>query len=77
MFKSEDFELPMEKLLKLRVIKDEVDNCTDVDALKDNLKTCAETLMRYQHLLNKTLEQVMANDLERLAAEAVKILEDS
>ena len=77
MFKSEDFELTMEKLLKLRVIKDEIDNCTDIDALKENLKSCAETLMRYQHLLNKTLEEVMARDIERLASEAVKILEDS
>ena len=77
MFKAEDFELPMEKHLKLRMINDEVDNCDDIEALRTNLKSCAETLMRYQHLLNKTLEEVMTRDLEKLALEAVKILEDS
>ena len=77
MFKPEDFELPMEKLLRLRVIKDEVDHCEDKEMLRNSLKSCAESLMRYQHLLAVTLEETMRRDLERLAGEAVKILEDT
>ena len=61
MFNPEDFELPLEKQLRLRVINKEVDECRDLDALKDNLKNCAESLMRYQHLLGKAVEANMMN----------------
>ena len=60
MFKPEDFELPLEKVLKLRVINDEVDECTDVEVLKKSLKETSKLLMTYQHLLNTVLkEQLM------------------
>lgn len=61
MFLPEDFELPLEKQLRLRVITKEVDECGDLDALKENLKNCAESLMRYQHLLGKAIEANMMN----------------
>ena len=61
MFLPEDFELPLEKQLRLRVITKEVDECRDLDALKENLKNCAESLMRYQHLLGKAIEANMMN----------------
>lgn len=61
MFNPEDFELPLEKQLRLRVITKEVDECSDLDALKHNLKNCAESLMRYQHLLAKAIEANMHN----------------
>ena len=61
MFLPEDFELPLEKQLRLRVITKEVDECSDLDALKENLKNCAESLMRYQHLLGKAIEANMMN----------------
>ena len=57
MLNPEDFELPLEKQLRLRVISKEVDECTDVDALRENLKTCAESLMRFQHLCARMAEQ--------------------
>ena len=63
MFKTEDFELPLEKQLRLRLINQEIDECHDRDQLKDNLKQCAETLMRYQHLLAVTLKGVIEKDL--------------
>ena len=63
MFKSEDFELPLEKQLRIRVINTEVDECTDVEVLKENLKQCAESLMRYQHLLGKAIESQILNDM--------------
>lgn len=61
MFNEEDFQLPLEKQLRLRVINAEVDGCRDLDALKTNLKSCAESLMRYQHLLTKAIEANMQN----------------
>ena len=61
MFLPEDFNLPLEKQLRLRVITKEVDECGDIDALKENLKTCAESLMRYQHLLGKAVEANLTN----------------
>jgi|TARA_B100002052_G_scaffold16126_1_gene12888 hypothetical protein len=62
MFKPEDFELPLEKILKLRVITDEVDECIDIEVLKKSLKEVSKLLMTYQHLLNAVLkEQIEAN----------------
>ena len=59
MLEPEDFTLPLEKELRLRVIKKEVDECTDVKALQQNLKTCAESLMKFQHLSSKLAEKHM------------------
>ena len=63
MFKSEDFTLPLEKQLRLRVITTEVDECTSVETLQENLKQCAESLMRYQHLLGKAIKKQITNDM--------------
>ena len=57
MLNEEDFKLPLEKQLRLRVISQEVDECSDVEALRENLKTCAESLMRFQHLCARMAEQ--------------------
>lgn len=77
MFSKEDFELPMEKSLKLRVIADEINNCTDVEELRRQLINCAESLMRYQHLLAVVVEDSLKKELERLSPGAAKIIEDS
>ena len=61
MFNPEDFQLPLEKQLRLRVVTKEVDECTDIKALQENLKQCAESLMRYQHLLGKAVEANLMN----------------
>ena len=57
MLNPEDFELPLEKQLRMRVISKEIDDCQDIDALRENLKTCAESLMRFQHLCARMAEQ--------------------
>ena len=73
MLEPEDFTLPLEKELRLRVIKKEVDECTDVKALQENLKTCAESLMKFQHLSAKLAEKqmhlLMADFLDTLGVE--------
>ena len=61
MLEPEDFELSLEKQLRLRVIKTEIDECTDVKALQENLKTCAESLMKFQNLATKLAEKQMVN----------------
>lgn len=57
MLNPEDFELPLEKQLRMRVISKEIDDCNDIEALRENLKTCAESLMRFQHLCARMAEQ--------------------
>ena len=77
MFNPEDFQLPMEKQLKLRVITDEVKECRDVEALQTNLLAVAEQLMKHQQLLDVTLRQLLDIELQKLDGQAVKIVEDS
>ena len=57
MLNPEDFQLPLEKQLRMQIIKKEVDECTDIEALRENLKTCAESLMRFQHICARMAEQ--------------------
>ena len=64
MFKPEDFEMPLEKQLRIQVINKEIDECTDIDALRENLKQCAQALMKYQHLLSVTLRKQIENDIQ-------------
>ena len=73
MFTPEDFEMPLEKQLRIRVIDKEIDECDDIDALRENLKQCACSLMKYQHLLSVTLRKQIENDLDRFSG---KILEE-
>ena len=63
MFNSEDFEIPLEKQLRIQVINKEIDQCNDVKALQENLKQCAESLMKYQHLLSAVLRRQFENDI--------------
>ena len=77
MFSKEDFELPIEKALRMRVIRDEIEKCEDIKEMRKQLATCAESLMHYQHLLAVVLEDSLKKELGRLSPEAVKIIEDS
>ena len=63
MFAKNDFELPLEKQLRIRIIKEEIDGCSDIQALRDNLKQCAESLQTYQHLLNVVLKKQIESEL--------------
>ena len=58
--------MPLEKQLRMRVIEKEIDECRDVDALQENLKQCALSLMKYQHLLAVTLQKQITSDLDNL-----------
>ncbi len=64
MFKPEDFNLPLEAELKLRVLTDEIDECDDVTILRSNLKDMAKLLMNYQNILNRVLKEQITKNLE-------------
>ena len=80
MFSPEDFEMPLEKQLRIRVIDKEIDECTDIDALRENLKQCACSLMKYQHLLSVTLRKQIEQDLslwtDKIVEETSKMIND-
>ena len=66
MFKESDFELPLEKELRLQVIKKEIEECSDINELKKQLSSCAESLMKYQQLLAKAVEINLIGHIEAL-----------
>ena len=68
MFTSEDFELPLEAQLRLRLVYDDIEQTKDIDALKKNLKHLTQLLVQYQHLIKKLL-------MKQLESEASNILE--
>ena len=63
MLNPDAFELSMEAQLKMRVITDEVENCTNIEELKEQLLASAKLIMRYQQLLNSVLKEVIERDL--------------
>ncbi len=63
MFNPDDFIMPLEKELKLKIINTEVDECSDLDVLKVNLKSCAKSLLHYQHLLAKICERQLEEEI--------------
>ena len=76
MFSPEDFELPLEKQLRMRVVAQEIDQCKDVEALQENLKQCAESLLKYQHLLGVAIKKQLLAELEEFDTEIFKIVKE-
>tara|TARA_Y100000996_G_C22256115_1_gene533872 strand:- start:258 stop:491 length:234 start_codon:yes stop_codon:yes gene_type:complete len=72
MFSPEDFEIPLEKKLKLRVVYDDIDKCNDVTALQENLKNCVEQMLKYQHLLTLTIQKQLETELLVVSDEVAK-----
>lgn len=65
MFKPEDFQLSMEKELKLRVVEDDIMRCKDVDVLQNSLKSVTTQLMKYQQLLDVVLKEKLEAELKQ------------
>jgi len=61
MLPKEAFELPLEKQLRFQVIKKEIEECDNKQALRENLIACSESLLKYQHLAAKLAELHMSN----------------
>jgi hypothetical protein len=73
MLKPEDYELPLEKVLSLRVINDDIESCKDVKLLQNSLKDTSRLLLTYQHLLGAVLkEQILSNLTNMLEEETAE-----
>ena len=77
MLKPEDFQIPLEKQLKLRLVFDDVEKCKDVDILQNSLKQVSEQLMKYQHLLGKVLEEQLLAELKKWDIETYTIVKEA
>ena len=69
MFKPEDYELPLEKVLSLRVINDDIESCKDVKVLQESLKDTSRLLLTYQHLLGVVLKDQILSNLTNMLEE--------
>ena len=63
MFKKEDFEISMEKELRLRMVNDEINHCDDIDELRKQLINVTRLFTQYQHLLEVAVKQLMVQDI--------------
>mgnify|MGYP003153852389 CR=1 FL=1 len=69
MLKLEDFEIPLQMQLRLRVVSDEVRECKNVEELQEHVIKTTELLVKYQHLLNQTLKGVIEKEIPELLNE--------
>ena len=63
MLSAEDFKLPLDREFTLVKIRQEIDDCRDVEALRENLKTLVEQNAKFQHIIGKLLEAEMHREL--------------
>ena len=66
MFAKEDFEISMEKELRLRMVNDEINHCNDIDELKAQLINVTRLFTQYQHLLEVAVKQLMVQTVSDL-----------
>ena len=62
MFNEEDFKLSMEKELRLRMVNDEINHCSDLEELRKQLINVTRLFTQYQHLLEIAVKQLMVQD---------------
>ena len=79
MFEPQDFTLPLECDLKLRVINDEIEDCTDPKILQDHLKQVTKLVMVYQNMLSQIVKRQLTQDIEEFEKEflAMKLKDNS
>ena len=63
MFAKEDFEISMEKELRLRMVNDEINHCDNIDELRKQLINVTRLFTQYQHLLEIAVKQLMVQDI--------------
>ena len=52
----------MEKELRLRMVNDEINHCSDVKELRKQLINVTRLFTQYQHLLEVAVKQLMVQD---------------
>tara|TARA_B100001094_G_scaffold332364_1_gene404109 strand:- start:294 stop:515 length:222 start_codon:yes stop_codon:yes gene_type:complete len=73
MFKPEDYELPLQKSFQLNIINKDIDNCNDIDVLKQSLKDSIRLYMNYQQLLTVSVKGMIMQDLKDWSTETDKL----
>ena len=73
MFKPEDYELPLQKSFQLNIINKDIDNCNDIDVLKQSLKDSIRLYMNYQQLLTVSVKGMIMQDLNNWSTETDKL----
>ena len=68
MLKADWFNLPLERELTLHKINQEVDDCDDIKALRESVKSLAHQNARFQHMIGEMIK-------ECLNAEVAEVLE--
>ena len=63
MLKAEWFNLPPERELTLIKINQEVDDCTDIKALRESVKNLAHQNARFQHMIGEMLKESISAEL--------------
>ena len=64
MFQPSDFEISLEKQLRLKVINDEINNCNNIEELRTQLIGLIKQHVQYQQLLEVAVKQLIAYDIE-------------
>ena len=67
----------LEKKLKLRIVLDEISHCEDKDVLRESLKSCAQQLIQYQHMLGKAVERNLIQMVSEFDDKIGEILKDT
>ena len=62
MLTPEHFELPPEREFMLVKVKQEIEDCSDVKELREDLKQLVDQNAKYQHLISKLLEDQIKKD---------------
>ena len=68
-FEPDDFKLPLEKELRLKLLTAEIEECTDVKVLQENTKALVESLMHHQHLLSICIRAQLEQGISELMNE--------
>ena len=64
MLKADWFNLPMERELTLLKIGKEVDECRDIEVLRESIKQLSHQNARYQHMIGEMLKETITKELE-------------
>lgn len=76
MFLESDFQLSMEKELRLVTMKSEIDKCDDLKVLRNSLMETITSLMKHQQLLSIVLARQIQDDIAKIK-EATKKLDET
>ena len=76
MLKSSWFNLPPERELTLIKINQEVDDCDDIEQLRESVKSLAYQNARFQNMIGELLKESIGDELNILLLEEGKMGED-